>query len=158
MQGEYAYVADGWNGLAVYDVSVAHAVHLVRKYSLPSAAKDVDVQGTTAYVVGPNGEMWTVDVSDNKPQPLLAEGGYATPNPFLPMLGQKVYFNFKLTNPNGVFTIRIHNLRGHLQRTLTQTREWDGRGENGHLCEGGVYVYQIEADGQRVSGKVVLIK
>lgn len=88
----------------------------------------------------------------------LADGGYATPNPFLPLRGQKVFFNFRFEAPPDTYIIRIYNLRGRLQRTLTGTREWDGRGDSGHLCEGGVYVYQIEADGRRVSGKVVLIR
>jgi hypothetical protein len=158
VQDEYAFVADGGNGLAVFDVSMSNAMHQVRKHDLPGEAKDVFVKGATAYVVGPDGQMWTVNVFDLKPQPLLEAGGYATPNPFLPVCGQNAYFNFKTRDAGVGFVIRIFNLRGRLQRTLTQTREWDGRSESGHLCESGVYVYQIEADGRHASGKVVLIK
>lgn len=87
-------------------------------------------------------------------------GGYATPNPFLPATGQKVFFNFRFQDPAAAATIKIYNVRGRVVRTLKNPSrpEWDGRNEAGHLCEGGVYLYQIESGGPRVSGQVVLIK
>jgi hypothetical protein len=84
--------------------------------------------------------------------------GCAYPGVFMPGRGQKTEFVFKNQDARMDILIKIYNLRGQLVRTLANTREWDGRGDSGHLCEGGVYVYQIEAEGQRVSGKVVLVK
>ncbi|MCK5241357.1 T9SS type A sorting domain-containing protein [bacterium] len=86
------------------------------------------------------------------------KGGYATPNPFIPAAGQTVYFNFQLHDTNAGITIRIMNIRGQVVRTIRNEKTWDGRSENGRLCEGGVYIYQIEAENKRVTGKVVLIK
>ncbi|MBN1594484.1 hypothetical protein JW933_01020 [candidate division FCPU426 bacterium] len=82
---------------------------------------------------------------------------YAWPNPFLPMLGQKTVFSFAVS-AGGHFTIRILNLRGRVVRRLNDTFEWDGRSEAGHMCEGGLYLYQIEAEGRRMSGTIVLLK
>jgi len=88
----------------------------------------------------------------------LSRGGYATPNPFTPMTGQRTNFNFFLKDIESGFVIRIYTVRGRLIRTITREREWDGRNDRGELVEGGLYIYQIEAEGERVSGTVVLIK
>jgi Beta-propeller repeat len=90
--------------------------------------------------------------------PLLDKGGYASPNPFRPARGQRIDFNFRLADPNTNYTIRILNMKGQLVRTLRNVKEWDGKNENGRMCEGGLYIFQIQAAGERVSGKVVLIK
>lgn len=92
--------------------------------------------------------------------PPFPQGGYATPNPFLPATGQKAFFNFRFSDSAAAATIKIYNVRGRVVRTLKNPSrpEWDGRDEAGHLCEGGIYLYQIESGGQRVSGRVVLIK
>lgn len=88
----------------------------------------------------------------------ITSGGYATPNPFTPVTGQKTSFNFFMKNIDSGFRIKIFTLRGRLIRTITTEREWDGRNDAGQLVEGGVYIYQVEAENQRVSGTVVLIK
>ncbi len=88
----------------------------------------------------------------------IGSGGYATPNPFTPVTGQKTYFNFFLKNMDSAFSIKIYTVRGRLIRTITTEREWDGRNEAGRIVEGGLYIYQVEADQERVSGTVVLIK
>lgn len=88
----------------------------------------------------------------------ISSGGYATPNPFTPATGQRTSFNFFLKDINSRFEIKIFTIRGRCIRTINDVREWDGRGDNGQLVEGGLYIYQITADGQRVSGTVVLIK
>lgn len=88
----------------------------------------------------------------------LSTGGYATPNPFTPATGQRANFNFFLRDINSRFEIRIFTLRGRCIRTINNSREWDGRTDAGHPAEGGLYIYQITAEGRRVSGTVVLIR
>jgi hypothetical protein len=88
----------------------------------------------------------------------LSQGGYATPNPFTPATGQRVSFNFTLVNMDSPVKIYIYTVRGRRIRTLSSGREWDGRNDAGQLVEGGLYIYQIEAEGKRVSGTVVVIK
>ncbi len=88
----------------------------------------------------------------------VTAGGYATPNPFTPITGQRAHFNFHLRNLDATFRIKIFTVRGRLIRTISDVPEWDGRKENGDWAEGGLYLYQIEAEGKHVSGTVVLIK
>lgn len=90
--------------------------------------------------------------------PYYPNGGYAEPNLFVPTFGAKTKFVFKMTNIASTYTIRIMNLRDKIVRTLHNEQVWDGRSENGRVCKGGVYIYQIEAENKRVTGKVVLIK
>ncbi len=93
------------------------------------------------------------------PYPGLDQGGgYATPNPFFPGLGQQVNFNFAPQDPRAACLIRILDLKGRAIRSLRQARVWDGRDDHGRLCEGGVYLYQVETEGKRVSGTVVLLE
>jgi len=55
---------------------------------------------------------------------------------------------------------------GRLVRTLTDEAygagrhmvPWDGRGESGDRLAAGVYFYVFEADGARLSGKMVLLQ
>jgi hypothetical protein len=59
---------------------------------------------------------------------------------------------------SGPYKIRIHTIKGREVRVLENLAEWDGRDQNGRLCEGGLYLYQIEANGRRVNGTLVLIE
>ncbi|MCD4813871.1 T9SS type A sorting domain-containing protein [bacterium] len=90
--------------------------------------------------------------------PLFPRGGYAIPNPFVPHVGKQVTFIFEMGNPLASYSISIMDLKGRIVKRLENKKTWDGRSDNGHLCEGGVYIYQIEAEGKRVTGKVVLVK
>ncbi len=93
------------------------------------------------------------------PDPRLGQGGgYAVPNPFFPHRGQWTTVRFSLPAPGASFKIRILNVKGRLVRTLENTRDWDGRNNRGRICEGGLYLYQIVAEGGRISGTVVLME
>jgi len=93
------------------------------------------------------------------PPPGTVQGaGSVIPNPFAPGLGRRAHFNFPLTSPGAAFTIRILNLRGRWVRTLNGEADWDGRDDAGNRCEGGVYVYQIEAEGRRYGGTLAMIQ
>jgi len=85
-------------------------------------------------------------------------GGYVIPNPFIPGLGQRARFVFRLTTPGASFAVRVVNIKGRLVRTLRNEYDWDGRDDSGRDCEGGLYIYQLEAEGKHMSGTVVLIE
>ncbi len=84
-------------------------------------------------------------------------GGYAAPNPFFPGRGQSMRLFFTLQNESGGYSVRIFTLQSRLVRTLNNTREWDGRDQNGHMVESGLYIYQIAAGSEKASGTVVLL-
>ena len=99
-----------------------------------------------------NLEFITYTVND------LKATGYATPNPVKPTLGQRVYFNFFTEQPDSEITIKILDPTGFPVRTLHNTKYWDCRNNANHLVEGGIYLYQVEVEGRRFFGTVVVIK
>lgn len=55
--------------------------------------------------------------------------------------------------------VEIFDIGGHRVRTVYGTNPvWDGRDDNGEILESGVYIYQYEAEGKRVSGLVSIAK
>jgi hypothetical protein len=87
-------------------------------------------------------------------------GGWATPNPFTPnnsgAPGDKTTFHVQTDAP---FTIEIYNLTGQRVRTLRNgLNVWDGKDESGAVVEGGLYIYQIHAEDEVISGTVVVVK
>lgn len=62
--------------------------------------------------------------------------------------------------------LKVYNIAGELVRTLTDEvkaagihrASWDGRDAMGSMVSSGVYLYQLEAGGQRVAGKMTYIK
>ncbi len=96
---------------------------------------------------------------ERKPVPLSGQvQTYATPNPFFPLRGQTVTLQFELPDPTVDYTVRIFNLKGRLVRILKHCNVWDGNDDQGRLSEGGAYVYQVEKNGQRYSGQIILIQ
>jgi hypothetical protein len=90
-----------------------------------------------------------------EPAHTLSYEGFASPNPFVPTRGQTTFFYLNDSPP--LVTVKIFNIKGRKIRTLSNTLEWDGRDDSGRYCEGGLYIFQIEASGKRRSGQVVLI-
>ncbi|MCD4814490.1 hypothetical protein K8S19_12470 [bacterium] len=85
-------------------------------------------------------------------------GCYVTPNPVKPALGQRAYFNFYTNSSDSNITIKIFDPTGFPVVTLRNTRYWDCRNSNYQYVEGGLYLYQIEVEGHRISGTLVVIK
>jgi hypothetical protein len=81
----------------------------------------------------------------------------ASPNPFRPGRGQTARFNLAFAGNPSSYTIRIMTIKGRVVRTLNQVREWDGRDDQSRLCEGGLYLFRLEAGDQRVNGTIVLL-
>ncbi|MCD4813864.1 hypothetical protein K8S19_09270 [bacterium] len=83
---------------------------------------------------------------------------FAVPNPFIPGNGKMANILFKLVAGYDSYTIKIMDVRGRLIRTLENEYRWDGRSSQGHLCEGGIYLFQVKSGNQRVHGSIVVIK
>ncbi len=83
------------------------------------------------------------------------------PNPFNP----QTTITFDLPVPSRA-TLRLYDLRGHLVRTLVDTREtaghkvftWHGRDNQDQPAAAGVYFYVLEAGPFRSVRKMVLIR
>ena len=81
---------------------------------------------------------------------------------FAPDEGNNVEFNFK--NPNFVeVTIKIFDINGAIIRKSLPRKEnimvwdgmvWDGRDSSSKIVKGGVYIYQVSAEGHIFNGTI----
>ncbi|RLD18560.1 MAG: hypothetical protein DRI36_01105 [Caldiserica bacterium] len=65
------------------------------------------------------------------------------------------YVQFGLS---GEFTIKIYTLNGELVRNLNNVSVWDGKDDADRYVSSGPYIYEIEKDGKRVYGIIVVAK
>jgi len=71
---------------------------------------------------------------------------------------------FYFENPNfaevsiGIFDITGAKIRSNLRREGENVMVWDGRNDGGEIVRGGIYIYQIEADGKIINGTIVAAK
>ena len=94
----------------------------------------------------------------SKPSTKLIAEGYAAPNPFAPSRSKTIFHVVPRDN-NVQFTIKIFDLTGRLVKTLEDGNNvWDGKDEHGRTVEGGLYIYQIRADNEVISGTVVVVR
>ena len=69
---------------------------------------------------------------------------------------------FHFNNPDaGEVTIRIFDIKGSLIRRNLDTESastmyWNGRNQSGSFVKGGIYIYQIEAGEEVITGTVVV--
>jgi hypothetical protein len=77
VSGDYAYVADGWSGLQVIDISDPTTPTIVGTCDTPDWAQAVAVSGDYAYVADGSSGLQVIDIS-NPASPTLG-GSYDTP-------------------------------------------------------------------------------
>ncbi len=90
-------------------------------------------------------------------------GGWAAPNPFTPNhsgdASDRTIFHVQTRGDDVTFTIEIYGLTGRRIRTLRNgLNVWDGSDESGRVVENGVYIYQIHAGDEVISGTVVVVR
>src|SRR4030042_2239816 len=71
VSGNLAYVADGWNGLQIVDITVPEQPVGISSYKTPGSATGVSISGTLVYVADAFKGLRVLDVSDiNHPKEL----------------------------------------------------------------------------------------
>lgn len=88
---------------------------------------------------------------------------YPYPNPFSPSVHQLMRIKFDLQGSGGV-QLRIFDAAMRLveEQNLgnytagTYEAVWDGQDQYGYTVPNGIYLYQIEQDGNRIQGKIVV--
>jgi len=83
------------------------------------------------------------------------------PNPFNP----ETTINYSVPT-TGYTTLKIYNLKGELVRTLVNdVREagkynvvWNGIDDRGRTVSSGIYLYRLENNGKKLTGKMLLAK
>ena len=85
-----------------------------------------------------------------------------TPKIFSPDEDGNMRFSFK--NPNfAEVTIRIFDItgaeiKGNLTRETEEIMFWNGTDKSDKVVRGGIYIYQVEADGEVFNGTVVVVR
>ncbi|HNZ45261.1 MAG TPA: FlgD immunoglobulin-like domain containing protein, partial [Candidatus Syntrophosphaera thermopropionivorans] len=83
------------------------------------------------------------------------------PNPFNP----ETTISFSVPT-SGYTTLKIYNLKGEVVRTLVNdVREagkynvvWNGTDDRGRTVSSGIYLYRLENNGKKLTGKMLLAK
>jgi hypothetical protein len=96
------------------------------------------------------------------------------PNPFRPAQVSQTTICFTTRESVAERNIDIYNLAGELVHTAQESEiflggidpqnrrvykyQWDGRNDSGERVASGIYIYVVNADGDRKTGKLAVIK
>ncbi|MBA7516824.1 hypothetical protein ES705_08873 [subsurface metagenome] len=92
--------------------------------------------------------------------------GYPKPRVFTPNgdgNNEQVTFEYENIDENSI-VCWIYDIRGSVVRQLDivgggeDKFTWDGKDEGGNIVPSGIYIYQIEVEGQTINGTIVLAK
>lgn len=91
--------------------------------------------------------------------------GYPRPRVFTPNgdgNNEQVTFEYENIDENSI-VCWIYDIRGSVVRQLDIVGSgdeftWDGKDEDGNIAPSGIYIYQIEVEGQTINGTIVLAK
>jgi len=157
--GTHAYVADGYFGLQVVDISNPASPTLIGSTDTPSFARGVAVAGTHAYVADGYFGLQILPTQCQPSTPVEAPSaighrdwlGQSHPNPFRGESGSTA-IGFELAQRTRA-ALRVFDASGRLVRiVLDETLEagahaafWDGRNARGRAVATGVYFYRLDA-------------
>ena len=90
---------------------------------------------------------------------------YAYPNPYNPRRDGRLRVRLDLSAPSDL-TVRIFDVGMNLVRTIEAPSRpaganevaWDGQSDGGLRVPNGAYIYTVEAGGQRLSGRILVIQ
>ena len=91
--------------------------------------------------------------------------GYPRPRVFTPNgdgNNEQVTFEYENDKESSI-VCWIYDIRGSVVRQLDIVGSgdeftWDGKDEDGNIAPSGIYIYQIEVEGQTINGTIVLAK
>jgi hypothetical protein len=104
-------------------------------------------------------DIYDSDITDLQPKEISLSQNF--PNPF----NSTTRIKYSLPN-QGFVSLKIYNIRGQLVRTLLNRKKaagnysaiWDGRSDRGKVVSSGMYIYQIQCNGQTKTHKLLLLK
>lgn len=100
------------------------------------------------------------------PSGFKLEEGWPKPRVFTPngdTINEEVTFKYENIKESSI-VCWIYDIKGRVVRQLdiVETGEnkftWDGKDEDGNVVRSGIYIYQIEVEGQTINGTIVLAK
>lgn len=102
----------------------------------------------------------------SSPSGFKLDEGYPRPRVFTPNgdgSNEIVTFKYENTNESSI-VCWIYDIKGSVVRQLDIVESgeyrftWDGEDEQGNIAPSGIYIYQIEVEGQTINGTIVLAK
>jgi hypothetical protein len=129
-------------------------LHLVTLVVLSNDPDEPEVMIPVSLLIG------GTDVEDGLPTRYVLHGNY--PNPFNP----RTEIRYDLPAPATV-NLRVYSIAGRLVRELLEGERqdpgryaipWNGRDDSGERVASGVYYYKLEADGEALTNRMVLLK
>jgi hypothetical protein len=104
-------------------------------------------------------DIYDYDISDLHQKEISLSQNF--PNPF----NSTTRIKYSLPN-QGFVSLKIYNIQGQLVRTLLNRKKaagnysaiWDGRSDRGKVVSSGMYIYQIQCNGQTKTHKLLLLK
>lgn len=75
---------------------------------------------------------------------------------FFPHLGEVL--EFVVDSPPAGTSLNIYTAKGSPVRSLTDTLIWDGKNDSGDTVESGLYIYQLQLEGKKISGSCVIVR
>jgi len=171
-----ASVVQGWNYIALPDVLVPSGQFYIGLLETTNACLiglDNSSTGNSYKRITTNWEPVTEgevmiraiveNTSDNDDNvvPTLALTANNYPNPFNP----ETTISYTLPR-SGNASVRVYNMKGQVVRTLindahsagNHTVVWNGMDESGNAVSSGLYFYQVSANGQSITKKMLLAK
>ena len=153
--GEITYKSDGFLSRRYDDMAVRGAIQTALEAFREEAEAEAEPETTTG--VRELGHQIVPDdfrISQNYPNPF--NGGTAIQFS-LPWEGEASFT---------VFDVRGARVRQLMRRDATGGRAaagryevtWDGRGDDGQELASGIYVYRLEWQGRRISGRMSLVR
>ena len=157
-------VQDGQFYIGILDVANGSAIGLDTSTSGNSFKK---MGTTTNWEPITEGELmiraivWYDTPNDDNVIPVYTLSATNYPNPFNP----ETTISFSVPT-SGYTTLKIYNLKGEVVRTLVNdVREagkynvvWNGTDDRGRTVSSGIYLYRLENNGKKLTGKMLLAK
>ena len=167
--GDYAFVANGTGGAAVFDISNLQMPNRIGYYITGDDVNDIAVKDNLIFALDGMVGLYiirfdaptNIDRNPTTANPLGFSLSQNYPNPFNPI----THFNYQVPSP-GKVRIAIYNLNGQLIRTIVDEDQlpgnysavWNGTSDDGNAVVTGVYLVRMEAGNQVASRKILYLK
>jgi len=167
--GDYAFVANGTGGAAVFDISNLQTPNRIGYYITGDDVNDIAVKDNLIFALDGMVGLYiirfdaptNIDRNPTTANPLGFSLSQNYPNPFNPI----THFNYQVPS-HGKVRIAIYNLNGQLIRTIIDREQlagnyaatWDGTSDDGNAVVTGVYLIRMEVGNQSASRKILYLK
>jgi len=145
------------------------SIVVILNFGILAAGREEDL-GMLAFSTPSQSKLARHGASDREfstPSGFKLKEGYPRPRVFTPngdIKNDEVAFSYKNDNLSSI-VCWIYDIKGAVVRQLDIEGledegefTWDGKDEDRNIAPSGIYIYQIEVEGQTINGTIVLAK